>query len=157
MRILTDERLAGMVSDAAVTMLGSAFQVSHVLEMDGDRAARTALITVGDGTLTVGLSCDRRGLEILCSAFMAGTGVKVDDALMDDALRELTNMTAGQIKRTMCPNQLLGLPRMVDGSHPTPLDHAGGGGWRQVRLRATTVEMVLWLNDRKGSKWDSSR
>jgi hypothetical protein len=154
MNRLTDEGLARMVSDVAVTMLGNAFMVSTVREVEAGLAARTALITVGEGVLTVGLSCNRRGLVILCAALMAGTGVKVDDALMDDSLRELANMTAGRIKRIMCPEQRLGLPRVVDGSHPA---ESSAGGWRHVRLRAGTVEMVLWLNDRKGSKWDSIR
>lgn len=74
-----------------------------------------ALAIPGAQPITVALSSDRRGCAALTSAMLGldedGLGLEA----IDDFMRELVNMTAGQIKRELALNQALGLPRMIDG------------------------------------------
>ncbi len=146
---ISDEGLALLISNVTLTMARMGFLVAPACGVDGGWAGRTALVALGDGTLMVGLSCDRRSLERLCAALLAGTGLHADQGLRDDALRELTNMTAGQIKGVLCPDVALGLPRLVDGG-PPPED-----GWRRVCLHSDDVEVVLWLKESKGRERES--
>jgi len=70
---------------------------------------------VGAEHLRVALSSDRSGCASLAAAML---GIEEDDldlAMIDDVLRELTNMTAGQLKLHLAADHALGLPRVFDG------------------------------------------
>jgi hypothetical protein len=76
---------------------------------------RTAVLTIpGARPLTVALASDRRGCAELASTMLGLDADDLDVAMIDDFLRELLNMTAGQIKMELELDQALGLPRMID-------------------------------------------
>jgi hypothetical protein len=58
----------------------------------------------------------------------------VDISMMEDTLRELANITAGQVKRAMCIDSALGLPRIV----------IGGGPWGGA---ATSQQLIVLRAD----------
>ena len=68
----------------------------------------------GSTPLTVALSSDQRGCAALASAMLGIADDELDLAMIDDVLRELTNMTAGQLKLELKLDQALGLPRLHD-------------------------------------------
>ncbi len=65
----------------------------------------------------------------------------LDLAQIDDFMRELVNMTAGQIKGELRLDQALGLPRVVDGE---PLLRSAAG-WTHHLLTSGPVIMVVSL------------
>ncbi|HKA91643.1 MAG TPA: hypothetical protein VKE22_28465 [Haliangiales bacterium] len=144
---ISDEGLALLISKVTLTMARMGF-LAAPCRIGRRPIGRTALVALGDGAWTVGLSCDRLSLERLCAALLVGTGLQADEALRDDALRELANMTAGQIKGVLCPDKTLGLPRLMDGAPPPD------GSWRRVCLHSDDVEVVLWLKKSKGTDWE---
>lgn len=77
---------------------------------------RTAVLAIpGPRPLTVALASDRRGCAALASAMLGMDADGLDLAMIDDFMRELLNMTAGQIKLELALDQALGLPRVIDG------------------------------------------
>jgi hypothetical protein len=106
---------------------------------------RLALLPIpGPRPLVVALYSDRPGCQELGAAFFSTSPDSVDDSMIDDALRELLNMAAGQIRRELVPEQALGLPRIVDESSLT----------RDVRAAMTsgiylksvgTAKLFIWI------------
>lgn len=91
---------------------------------------KLAVVVTGDEP-----SCQKLGARLF------STAVKdVDVSMMEDTLRELANITAGQVKRAMAIDCALGLPRIVVGSQPWA---AQVGGQRLVVLRATSDDIHL--------------
>ncbi len=74
-----------------------------------------ALPMPGARPFTVALSSDRRGCSALAAAMLGMDEDDLDVAMIDDFMRELLNMTAGQIKLELALDQSLGLPRVHDG------------------------------------------
>jgi hypothetical protein len=69
---------------------------------------------------------------------------ELDLDMVDDALRELVNMTAGQIKRELAPKQLLGLPEIID----CDTAFAANPDWVHLTLGAGDLVLVLSLAER---------
>jgi hypothetical protein len=141
--ILSDDKLAKLVSRVTETMTGISFTVSPTREIDAALFAHAAVLTIGEGVLTVGLASDVIGSSRLGSALFSCAPAHVDAAMRNDSLSELVNMTAGQIKAAMMLDWALGLPKVVVAGAPRP----DGPGWRRVRLRATGVDLVLLLSE----------
>ncbi len=75
---------------------------------------RLALLPIaGQRPLTVALFSDKAGCRALGAALTRTPPEQVDEAMIEDSLRELLNMAAGQIRREIVPDQPLGLPRIV--------------------------------------------
>jgi Chemotaxis phosphatase CheX len=112
--LLASDRLARSVSRVTATMLGLTFRaVVPATQID---LWRTAVLPIpGARPITVALSSDRHGCAALTAAVL---GLDQDDLgleMIDDFMRELLNMAAGQIKLELRLNQSLGLPRVTDG------------------------------------------
>ena len=74
-----------------------------------------ALPIPGARPMTVALSSDRRGCAALAAAMLGMDEDELGVDMIDDFMRELLNMTAGQIKVELSLDQALGLPRIHDG------------------------------------------
>jgi hypothetical protein len=110
--MLPPARIATSLSRVTSTMLGRTFEVTT-------RAAperwRTAMITTSGATpLAVALSSDRSGCAALAAAMLMVEEDDLELEMIDDFMRELVNMTAGQIKRELALDEALGMPRCVD-------------------------------------------
>jgi hypothetical protein len=94
--------------------------------------------------VSVGLSSDEGGCAKLAAAMFGCKPEGVDVGMINDALRELVNMTAGLLKREMALDQALSVPAIVDDKeslseiarqHPA------------LVLIAREVGMALWACD----------
>ncbi len=138
------QRMAELVSGVTRTLLGLTFRPDSNASPWSSLVWRTAILPMpGDRPLTVGLSSDERGCSILSAAMFSCAPDQVDAAMMNDALCELVNMTAGLIKSHMALNQLLGLPKIVHGSDAPYM--APSQGRYSVVLRAEDIGLVLWV------------
>jgi hypothetical protein len=110
--MLPAARIATSLSRVTSTMLGRTFEVTT-------RAAperwRTAMLSIaGAKPLTVALSSDRSGCAALAAAMLMIDEDDLELEMIDDFMRELVNMTAGQIKCELALDQALGMPRCLD-------------------------------------------
>jgi hypothetical protein len=124
--LLPSDRLARSVSRVTTTMLGKTFRVAvPVTQVAFWRTV--ALPIPGARPITVALSSDRRGCAALASAMLGMDEDELGVEMIDDFMRELLNMTAGQIKVELSLDQALGLPRVLDGealfAAPRPWTH----------------------------------
>ena len=104
---------------------------------------RTVVLAIpGARPLTVALASDRAGCAALASAMLGMDADDLDVAMIDDFLRELLNMTAGQIKLELALDQALGLPRVVDND-----GMFAGALWNHHVLDSGSINLVVSLVD----------
>lgn len=136
--------MASLVSGVTQTMLGLTF-VPDAERVPSPRLVwRTALLPIaGERPLTVGLSTDETGCSRLSAAMFSCAPGEVDQAMMNDSLCELVNMTAGLLKSALSLDQALGLPKILaaaDGPPPPP-----PAGPHAIVLKADALGLVLWI------------
>jgi hypothetical protein len=135
------ERLATLVSSVTTTMLNISFLPDAGRPARPTLVWRTAMLPIaGARPLTIGLSSDQEGCVALSSAMFSVEPVDVDNSMINDALCELVNMTAGLVKGALSLDQALGLPRIVE-------DAATYAGAHSVVLRAKGLGLVLWIHE----------
>jgi hypothetical protein len=135
--------LATLVSGVTETMLGISFQPA-VFSDAGSWRWRTAVLPVpGTVPITVGLSSDEPGCAALAAAMFDCDLKGLDSAMMNDALCELVNMTAGVVKNAMNLDQPLGLPTIVRSEDQSR--RLVDLGWPPVALKADGLGLLLWL------------
>jgi len=136
------ERLAALVSNVTETMLGISFAPSLSDTAHPAWNWRTAIMLVeGSRPVSVGLSSDEPGCRKLAAAMFGMTPDAVDVEMVNDALRELVNMTAGLIKREMALDQALAVPQIVDDQKTL---EAIAKQHPALVLRAREVGIALW-------------
>ena len=138
--------LAALVSNVTETMCGVSFKPVATGGGQEDLCWRTAVLPIkGAQPLRVALSSNKNGATALGAALLGIHPESLDDEMINDALCELLNMAAGQIKNALNLDQALGLPRILDLS-ATP------SGCEQVRregvlLRSVgDIDLVVWLS-----------
>ena len=138
--LLASDRLARSVSRVTGTMLGLTFRA--VVRPTPVDLWRTVVLPIpGARPITVALSSDRQGCAALTAAML---GLNQDDLgleMIDDFMRELVNMAAGQIKLELSLNQSLGLPRVTDGD----VLFASPDGWSHHVLDSDSIHLVVSL------------
>lgn len=138
--LLASDRLARSVSRVTATMLGLTFRA--VVPQTRVDLWRTAVLPIpGARPITVALSSDRHGCAALTAAML---GLDQDDLgleMIDDFMRELVNMAAGQIKLELSLNQTLGLPRVTDGDAL----FASPDGWSHHVLDSDAIDLPVDL------------
>lgn len=138
--LLPSDRLARSVSRVTATMLGLTFRA--VVPATRVALWRTAVLSIpGARPITVALSSDRRGCAALASAMLGTDEDGLDIDMIDDFMRELVNMTAGQIKIELALDQALGLPRMIDGEELL----SSRQGWAHHVLDSDSINLVVSL------------
>jgi CheY-specific phosphatase CheX len=102
---------------------------------------RTAVLNIpGERPMTIAMSSDREGCVTLAAAMLKCEEADLDIGMVDDFMRELVNMTAGQIKAELALDQALGLPRVIDGEL---LENTAA--WTHCVLRSETIRIVVSL------------
>jgi hypothetical protein len=135
------DRLASLVSNVTNTMLGIVFLPDQQQAARPTLVWRTALLPIaGASPITVGLSSDQDSCVALAGAMFSVKAAEVDPSMINDALCELLNMTAGLVKSTLALDQALGLPRIVDETEVH-------GTAQSVVLRAKSLGLVLWIQE----------
>ncbi len=138
----TPEHLASLVSNVTSTMLGISFVADLQRAAKPTLVWRTAMLPIaGARPITIGLSSDQAGCLALSGAMFSVPSEKVDSSMINDALCELVNMTAGLVKGALSLDQALGLPRILKDDAESPAEaHA-------VVLRAEGLGLVLWIHE----------
>jgi hypothetical protein len=138
--LILSDRIARSVSRVTATMLGLTFRV--VVPATPIARWRTVVLPIpGVRPVTVALSSDRRGCAALASAMLGMDEDGLDVAMIDDFMRELLNMTAGQLKIELRLDQALGLPRVLDGD----LLFASQQAWAHHVLDSDSINLVVSL------------
>jgi hypothetical protein len=140
MKDLPTEEMARIVSQVTQPILGLSFSAADAPLAVIDDAWRTASLPIDGGTpLTVAVSADRDCSRTLGATMFGAPLERVDDAMIDDALCELVNMTAGMLKSALHIDQALGLPKVRERAVLDGCDEA----WSQHYLRAGDLNLVL--------------
>jgi hypothetical protein len=139
------DRLAALVSNVTQTMLGISFSASPQDVAIPTFCWRTAVMLVeGARPLTVGLSSSQEGCLTLTSAMFSCPTSDVDPNMINDALRELVNMTAGLLKTEMALDQALTVPQVVTDSTVLAKLAALHPG---LVLKAKEIGLALWAHE----------
>lgn len=122
-------------------MLGRTFAPTST--QPGFEPWRVAILPiVGAGHLRVALSSNRAGCASLAAAMLGMDEDDLDLAMIDDVLRELANMTAGQLKVHIAADHALGLPRIFDGTELTgPL-----AAWTHFPLISDPIHLLVSMS-----------
>lgn len=138
--------LASLVSGVTETIFGMSFSVaaSAVTEpwKDDDPWRTVFLPIAGVRPLVVAIAADKAGGQKLCGAMFSCPPTEVDVSMVEDSLRELVNIVAGQIKSVMGLDQALGLPRVLDQKVDRTLD---GTSWQSATVRSKDAEVLVWV------------
>jgi hypothetical protein len=139
------DRLAALVSNVTQTMLGISFIPSVSDRAAPDLCWRTAVMLVeGARPITVGLSSSHEGCLALTAAMFSCPASDVDPPMINDALRELVNMTAGLLKTELAIDQALVVPQVVtDAAVLAKLAEMHPG----LVLRAKDIGLALWAHE----------
>lgn len=109
------DKLAAMVNSVTTTMMDIKFRL--VAKPNPIDTYRRAILPIpGTVPVSVVVASDKPSCEVLGSRMFMVNLKEVDLSMIDDTLRELANITAGQLKRAMSLDQALGLPRIVGAS-----------------------------------------
>jgi hypothetical protein len=141
---LSDSTLAMLISRVTETMLGMPLTIAPSQSVEVSQSGTSMVIDVpGPRPLRIALSAEGQGSARLSAALFSCDLAQVDEAMKTDALGELLNMAAGQVKNALRVDEALGLPQVVNPQSVT----TGDKSWRQLRLSAGDVELVLSLAD----------
>jgi hypothetical protein len=146
--VLNAENLATLVSSVTETLCAVKFSPWDPMARGDSLSGKMVLLPLeGERDISVVLAYDGRGGRALASKLFALPPEALTTELVDDAVRELLNMVAGQVARCLKIDQRLGLPR------PTNMAELaeGGGpdGNDSVLLRSEGhADLRLWIFER---------
>lgn len=104
-----------MVNSVTTTMMNVKFALAG--SPPSNTAFRRAVLPIpGRVPVSVVVACDQTSCRQLGARLFSVKLDEVDVSMIEDTLRELANITAGQVKRAMSLDQALGLPRIMDGA-----------------------------------------
>jgi hypothetical protein len=127
------------VTRVTSTMMGRNF--APALSTQRPVAWRTAVLPIpGAQPITIAVSSDRAGCAELAAAMLGAEIESLELQMIDDFLRELANMTGGQIKTDLRLDQALGLPRVFDGETLFTDPE-----WRHHILASQDVSLIISL------------
>jgi hypothetical protein len=149
--------LAKLVSNVTQIMCGISFHPAEARETDPALFWRIAWLPITGGRpIGVALSSDKPGCTALGAALLSCAPESLDTTMIDDSLRELLNMAAGQIKTALKLDQTLGLPKIIAEPDLPPKSLAA---LREgVVLRSGgKVSMLIWITEADVSEQLQSR
>jgi len=140
---LNVETLEGLVSTATEAMLGLSFSLTTP-KVERDQAThdatRSVSVQIGDAATLLVITADEESGQRLGSAMFACPVSELDPGMLDDALGELANIVAGQVKVCLGIKSPLGLPRVLAES---PLQSGSPMPWRTALLQTQQGEILL--------------
>ena len=136
------EALAKLVNVVTTTMLRIRFEVAGQVSNPATYTRMAAIDFGGEHPLRIALASDDAGCHALCKALFGCEADSLEPWMIDDALCELCNMAAGQIKNAMAPGMLLTVPKVIT---PPVLPSSPEGG-RQLVLRAVEMHLLLSIS-----------
>jgi hypothetical protein len=140
MKTLETAEMARIVSQITEPVLGITFTEATAPQASVGADWKTAALPIHGGfPITVAVAADSVCGRQLGATMFATPAESVDDTMVNDALCELVNMTAGLLKSALRIDQALGLPTIRQAEILTD----GDGSWSQHFLRAGQLNLVL--------------
>ena len=128
-----------MVNSVTTTMMNVKFALAGAA--GGRVAYRRAVLPIpGHIPVSVVLACDQSSCKQLGARLFCVKPEEVDVSMIEDTLRELANITGGQVKRAMSLDQALGLPRILEGSESWS---SAIEGTQLVHLKAEAADIEI--------------
>ena len=143
---IAPEKLAALVSNVTETMCGMSFQMTGTYPAFHPDARTAALTIEGPKPIMVALSADPASCSAIGEAMFGLPADQIEPGMIEDVLRELVNMTAGQVKQAMAVDDALGLPSIV--TEIDLLKVLDQPKISNTSLRAGGVKLVLWVGPR---------
>ena len=141
--LLDRDTLGSIATEAAAAMFSlqlEAVDNAGVEALATQRGHAVLLRLHGIPALFLGLACDGDAGAEIASVIFEVEPKHADSAMINDALRELANIFAGQVKSMLVPEHQIGLPRIQN----DPAVFAGHD-WHGVRMRIGDGEQMLDL------------
>lgn len=139
--------MASLVSTVTQTMCGVSFEPADDTNRPAELCSRMASLPIsGARPVRVVLASNPGGAAALSSALFGMTTSDLDDAMVNDALCELLNMAAGQIRTALGLDQALGLPKIVDGSDRPRLQEMLRNDGVLLRSRGA-IDLLIWVSE----------
>jgi hypothetical protein len=147
---LPDARtLAALVSKVTDTMCGTSFVPAGDPLARGESLCGTMVLLplLGERNISIVLACDARAGRALACSLLGSAANQITPDLVDEAVRELLNMIAGQVTAAMHIDQVLGLPRRTTLAEITL---EGGLGMDDTVLLSShgRIDLRLWIFER---------
>jgi len=139
----TPEALAAMVTNVTKTMFGITFALDTGTdtELPGQTWHAATLPIRGAHPLTVAIAADGEAARTLACAMFSCAPAGLDSTMIADALSEMVNIVAGQVKAALSLDQALGLPKVVSDAAPwSPPER-----WRSATLSRGETRTVVWV------------
>jgi len=139
--------LASLVSNVTKTMCGIAFEPAEPQLADPTLCWKIAWLPIrGTRPISVAISSDQSGCMALGAALFSCEPADLDASMIDDSLRELLNMAAGQIKSILALDQALGLPKII--AEPELSKQSLKALREGVVLRSRgAVSLLIWITE----------
>lgn len=139
--------LATLVSTVTQTMCGVSFTPAQSLERAADLFWRMASLPIaGARPIRVVLSSSQSSATALGSALFGLSAAELDESMIDDALCELLNMAAGQIKTALALDQALGLPKIVRAGDPLAVHEQVRKEGILLKSRGD-IDLLIWVSE----------
>jgi CheY-specific phosphatase CheX len=138
-RFPSADSLTAMVNNVTTSMMNVKFVLAPASQMVS--AFRRAVLPISSAMpVVVVVTGDEASCQHLGSRLFSVEAKDVDVGMMEDTLRELANITAGQVKRAMALDAALGLPRIIHGAGAWD---SGESGKQLIVLRADCDDIHL--------------
>ena len=137
---LDEGNLVRLVSDVTAAICGIRFKQGSVVA--GDAWIAACLPIAGGTPITVALVSDETCSRAMAAGMLQMDPLALDRLLIEDTLREILNMVAGQVKRALKLDEALGLPTIVA---PAELNHRLTTGSRRIGLASGPLSLMLAL------------
>jgi chemotaxis phosphatase CheX-like protein len=146
--VLNAESLASLVTSVTATMCDVKFNPWDPMARGESLAGKMVLLPLeGERKISIVLAYDVRGGRALASKLFRLAPDQLSSDLIDDAVRELLNMVAGQVSRSLKIDQRLGLPRPTNMAEIAA--EGGPGAADSVLLRSEgQADLRLWIFER---------
>ncbi|MDX2018925.1 MAG: chemotaxis protein CheX [Deltaproteobacteria bacterium] len=137
---LDEKKLVSCVSDVTAAICGIKFMPGSLVE--GDAWIAACLPIKGGVPITIALLSDESCSRALAAGMLQMEPHDLDRLLIEDTLREILNMVAGQVKTALNLDQALGLPTIVA---PAELNNRLANGSRRIGLASGPLSLMLAL------------
>jgi hypothetical protein len=139
--------LATLVSTVTETMCGVSFAPAAESERKPELCWRMATLPIpGQRPIRVVLSSSQPGATALGAALFGMPATDLDETMINDALCELLNMAAGQIKSALALDQALGLPKIVKNPDSVPQQDLVRREGVLLRSRGE-IDLLIWVSE----------
>ena len=143
----TPETLATVVDETTQAMYGVpvtyAGDCANGLPLADPRAPTVIVPLIGNPLYIITAHADPQGGPTLASAMFSCTPDEANEEMIEDSLRELCNIVAGQVKSLVAPEHEIGLPSRLTDSATLKDAQQWSGAKIRVGTGTTPVDIAV--------------